>query len=114
MNRRTRPRPRPRILVPLAAAALGALIGAGSAAAAADPAAPPAATCSISGVFENGRVHLSGGGFTPGPAYVFGSAGFGGTVEIAQNGGFQIMNVPNAEYTVRQGGEVTQCSGFKG
>ncbi|CAL9623291.1 hypothetical protein SUDANB120_05919 [Streptomyces sp. enrichment culture] len=108
MNRRTRPR----ILVPLAAAALGALLGAGSAAAA--PAAPPAATCSISGVLENGRVHLSGGGFTPGPAYVFGSAGFGGTVEIAQNGGFQVMNVPNAEYTVRQGGEVTQCSGFKG
>ncbi|AXE24589.1 hypothetical protein C0216_14970 [Streptomyces globosus] len=109
MNRRTRPR----ILIPLAAAALGALTGAGAAAAAA-PAAPPAATCSISGVLENGRVHLSGGGFTPGPAYVFGSAGFGGTVEIAQNGGFQIMDVPNAEYTVRQGGEVTECSGFKG
>lgn len=78
------------------------------------PAAVPAATCSVSGVLENGRVHLSGGGFTPGPAHVFGSAGFGGTVEIAQNGGFQIMNVPPAQYSVRQGGELTQCSGFSG
>ncbi|MFD7629569.1 hypothetical protein ACFV7Q_26680 [Streptomyces sp. NPDC059851] len=78
------------------------------------PATAPAATCSVSGVLENGKVHLSGGGFTPGPAYVYGSAGFGATVEIAQNGGFQIMNMPPAQYSVRQGGELTQCSGFSG
>lgn len=74
------------------------------------PAAVPAATCSVSGVLENGKVHLSGGGFTPGPAYVYGSAGFGGTVEIAENGGFQVMNVAPGQYSVRQGGELTQCS----
>ncbi|MFF5703286.1 hypothetical protein ACFY7H_12385 [Streptomyces sp. NPDC012794] len=77
-----------------------------------EPAAAPAATCSVSGILDNGKVHLSGGGFTPGPAYVYGSAGFGGTIEIAQNGGFQILNVTPAEYSVRQGGELTECSGF--
>lgn len=74
-------------------------------------AAVPAATCSVSGVLENGKVHLSGGGFTPGPAYVYGSAGYGGTVDIAENGGFQIPNVPQGQYSIRQGGELTQCSG---
>ncbi|WP_060179825.1 hypothetical protein [Streptomyces sp. IMTB 1903] len=106
MNRRTRLL----VLGPLVAASFAA-----APAALAVPDAPaaavPAATCSTSGVLENGRVHLSGGGFTPGPAYVYGSAGFGGTVEIAQNGGFQVMNVPPGQYTVRQGGELTRCSG---
>ncbi|MET9959992.1 hypothetical protein ABZ128_13170 [Streptomyces sp. NPDC006326] len=110
MNRRTRLL----VLSPLAAAALVAAPTALAAVPQSPSAALPAATCSISGVLGNGKVHLSGGGFTPGPAYVFGSAGFGGTVEISQNGGFQIMNVPPAQYSVRQGGELTQCSGFSG
>ncbi|MFI8521566.1 hypothetical protein ACIGEZ_27685 [Streptomyces sp. NPDC085481] len=76
------------------------------------PSVVPAATCSVSGVLANGKVHLSGGGFTPGPAYWHGSTGLGGTVEIAENGGFQIYNVPPAQYTVRQGGVLTECSGF--
>ncbi|MGW6688732.1 hypothetical protein [Streptomyces sp. NPDC054961] len=108
MNRRTRLL----VLGPLAAASLVASPAALAADSQSPPAAAPAATCSVSGVLDNGKVHLSGGGFTPGPAYVFGSAGFGGTVEIAQNGGFQVMNVPPAQYSVRQGGELTQCSGF--
>lgn len=111
MNRRTRLL----LLGPLVAASFVAAPTALAAAPytppAAVPAAVPAATCSTSGVLENGKVHLSGGGFTPGPAYVYGSAGFGGTVEIAQNGGFQVMNVPPGQYSVRQGGEMTQCSG---
>ncbi|MFC9911378.1 hypothetical protein [Streptomyces sp. NPDC127197] len=110
MNRHTR-------LLALSALVAAPLVAAPTALAAVPQsplAAVPAATCSVSGVLENGKVHLSGGGFTPGPAYVFGSAGFGGTVEIAQNGGFQIMNVPPAQYSVRQGGELTQCSGFSG
>ncbi|MEU8779637.1 hypothetical protein [Streptomyces sp. NPDC048606] len=74
------------------------------------PSALPSATCSTSGILANGKVHLSGGGFTPGPAYVTGSSGLGGTVEIAQNGGFQVMNVPPGQYTIRQGGELTECS----
>ncbi|MFE2474866.1 hypothetical protein [Streptomyces sp. NPDC059389] len=97
---------------PLAAASLLAAPAALAAVPRSSPSAVPYATCSVSGVLDNGKVHLSGGGFTPGPAYVYGSAGFGGTVEIAQNGGFQIMNVPPAQYSVRQGGELTQCSGF--
>ncbi|WP_438317983.1 hypothetical protein ACSHWO_32960 [Streptomyces sp. HUAS TT3] len=102
------------VLSSLAAASLLAAPTALAALPQAEPAAAPAATCSVSGVLENGKVHLSGGGFTPGPAYVYGSAGFGGTVEIPQNGGFQIMNVPPAHYSVRQGGEMTRCSGFNG
>ncbi|MFJ3876911.1 hypothetical protein ACIPW5_05585 [Streptomyces sp. NPDC090077] len=105
MNRPARLRP----LTLLAAASL--LTAAAPAALAAVPDALPAATCSTSGVLDNGKVHLSGGGFTPGPAYIYGSAGFGGTVEIPQNGGFQVMNVPPGQYTVRQGGELTECSG---
>ncbi|MEW1802724.1 hypothetical protein ACIGO7_24600 [Streptomyces virginiae] len=107
MNRRTRLL----VLGPLVAASFVAAPAALAAAPHTPPAAFPAATCSTSGVLENGKVHLSGGGFTPGPAYVYGSAGFGGTVEIAQNGGFQVMNVPPGTYSVRQGGEMTQCSG---
>ncbi|MFE9929794.1 hypothetical protein [Streptomyces sp. NPDC005533] len=106
MNRRTRLL----VLSPLAAITLVAAPTALAAVAPSAPAAFPAATCSTSGVLDNGKVHLSGGGFTPGPAYVYGSAGFGGTVDIAQNGGFQIMNVPPGQYSVRQGGELTQCS----
>ncbi|MFI5669818.1 hypothetical protein [Streptomyces sp. NPDC051704] len=108
MNRRIRLL----VLGPLAAASLVAAPAALAALPPSSPSAVPAATCSVSGVLDNGKVHLSGGGFTPGPAYVYGSAGFGGTVEIAQNGGFQIMNVPPAQYSIRQGGELTQCSGF--
>ncbi|MGW2994380.1 hypothetical protein ACWDA9_22290 [Streptomyces sp. NPDC001193] len=100
------------VIGPLAAASLLAAPAALAAVPRSSPSAVPSATCSVSGVLDNGKVHLSGGGFTPGPAYVYGSAGFGGTVEIAQNGGFQIMNVPPAQYSVRQGGELTQCSGF--
>ncbi|MFF4104487.1 hypothetical protein [Streptomyces sp. NPDC001903] len=110
MNRRTRMF----VIGSLAAASLVAAPTALAAVPQSPPAAVPAATCSVSGVLDNGKVHLSGGGFTPGPAYVYGSAGFGGTVEIAQNGGFQIMNVPPAQYSIRQGGELTQCSGFNG
>ncbi|MEU9088496.1 hypothetical protein [Streptomyces sp. NPDC048357] len=107
MNRRTRVL----VLSPLAAIALVAAPTALVAVAQSPPTAVPAATCSTSGVLDNGKVHLSGGGFTPGPAYVYGSAGFGGTVDIAENGGFQVMNVPPGQYSVRQGGELTQCSG---
>lgn len=93
---------------------LGMLVAAASAAGPALAAVPgdvlPSATCSTSGVLANGKVHLSGGGFTPGAAYVTGSSGFGGTIEIAQNGGFQILNVPPGEYSIRQGGQFTECS----
>ncbi|MFD3696321.1 hypothetical protein ACFWUZ_09180 [Streptomyces sp. NPDC058646] len=34
------------------------------------PTAAPAATCSVSGVLDDGKVHLSGGGFTPGAAFL--------------------------------------------
>ncbi|MFF5447679.1 hypothetical protein [Streptomyces sp. NPDC012888] len=103
---------RPARLLALGALVAGAAFVTGPTALAASPYdVLPTATCSTSGVLDNGKVHLSGGGFTPGPAYVFGSAGFGGTVEIAQNGGFQVMNVPPGDYLVRQGGEVTECSG---
>ncbi|MFI8364328.1 hypothetical protein ACIGD1_29730 [Streptomyces sp. NPDC085612] len=105
MNRRTR-------LCVLCSFAAASLLAAPAAVAATS--AVPSATCSVSGVLPNGKVHLSGGGFTQGPAYIYGSAGFGGTVEIGQNGGFQVMDVPPAQYTVRQGGEVTECSGFNG
>ncbi|MFD3555782.1 hypothetical protein ACFWWA_27340 [Streptomyces goshikiensis] len=76
--------------------------------------AAPAATCSISGVFENGKVHLSGGGFTPGQAFLSSPTAAGGTFSIAENGGFQMMNVENAQYTVTQANQHTECSGFKG
>ncbi|MER5568401.1 hypothetical protein ABT083_19625 [Streptomyces goshikiensis] len=76
--------------------------------------AAPAATCSISGVFENGKVHLSGGGFTPGQAFLSSPTAAGGTFTIAENGGFQMMNVENARYTVTQANQHTECSGFKG
>ncbi|MFB7180359.1 hypothetical protein ACFCYI_21985 [Streptomyces sp. NPDC056257] len=106
MNRRTRIL----VLSPLVAITLVAAPTALAAVAQSPSAALPAATCSTSGVLDNGKVHLSGGGFTPGPAYVYGSAGFGWTVDIAENGGFQVMNVPPGQYSVRQGGELTQCS----
>ncbi|MFD9354601.1 hypothetical protein [Streptomyces sp. NPDC060031] len=108
MNRRARLL----VLSPLVAASFVAAPTALAAVPQSSPAAVPTATCSVSGILDNGKVHLSGGGFTPGPAYIYGSAGFGGTVDIAQNGGFQVMNVPPADYTVRQGGELTECSGF--
>ncbi|MFE3671158.1 hypothetical protein [Streptomyces goshikiensis] len=76
--------------------------------------AAPAATCSISGVFENGKVHLSGGGFTPGQAFLSSPTAAGGSFTIAENGGFQMMNVENARYTVTQANQHTECSGFKG
>ncbi|MFJ3727930.1 hypothetical protein ACIPYQ_35910 [Streptomyces sp. NPDC090045] len=106
MNRRTRLL----VLVPLAAASLVAAPSALAVAPVSAPAVVPAATCSVSGVLENGKVHLSGGGFTPGPAYYQGSSGFGGTTSVAENGGFQVMNVAPGQYSVRQGGELTQCS----
>ncbi|MFE3629691.1 hypothetical protein [Streptomyces goshikiensis] len=76
--------------------------------------AAPAATCSISGVFENGKVDLSGGGFTPGQAFLSSPTAAGGSFTIAENGGFQMMNVENARYTVTQANQHTECSGFKG
>ncbi|MCX4695370.1 hypothetical protein [Streptomyces sp. NBC_01408] len=79
------------------------------------PAAAPTATCSISGVFPaTGKVHLSGGGFTPGPAFLSSPTAAGGSFEVAENGGFQFLNVENAQYTVTQSGQHTQCSGFMG
>ncbi|MFF3431547.1 hypothetical protein [Streptomyces sp. NPDC002602] len=76
-------------------------------------AAAPAATCSISGVFPNGKVHLSGGGFTPGSAFLSSPTASGGSFTIGGDGGFQMMNVENAKYTVSQGNDRTECSGFK-
>ncbi|MCX4547137.1 hypothetical protein [Streptomyces sp. NBC_01565] len=76
--------------------------------------AAPAATCSISGVFPNGKVHLSGGGFTPGQALLSSPTAAGGSFTIAANGGFNMLNVENAQYTVSQGNQRTECSGFKG
>ncbi|MGW6832948.1 hypothetical protein ACWGCI_05990 [Streptomyces sp. NPDC054949] len=76
-------------------------------------AAAPTATCSISGVFPNGKVHLSGGGFTPGSAFLSSPTAAGGSFAIGGDGGFQMMNVENAKYTVSQGNDRTECSGFK-
>ncbi|MEU6315485.1 hypothetical protein [Streptomyces sp. NPDC047014] len=107
MNRRTRLC----VLSSFAAASLIAAPAALAAPVAAVPSAVPTATCSTSGVLPNGKVNLSGGGFTQGPAYIYGTAGYGGTAEIGQSGGFQVSDVPPGHYTVRQGGEVTECSG---
>ncbi|MGW6823971.1 hypothetical protein [Streptomyces sp. NPDC055005] len=76
-------------------------------------AAAPTATCSISGVFPSGKVHLSGGGFTPGSAFLSSPTAAGGSFTIGGDGGFQMMNVENAKYTVSQGNDRTECSGFK-
>ncbi|WP_328923875.1 hypothetical protein OG429_04015 [Streptomyces sp. NBC_00190] len=108
MNRPTRLS----VLAPFAAAAILAAPTALAWAPAA--AAAPAATCSISGVLDNGKVHLSGGGFTPGPAFLSSPTAAGGQFTIGADGGFQMVNVENAQYTVSQGNEHTQCSGFSG
>ncbi|MEU9303469.1 hypothetical protein [Streptomyces sp. NPDC048269] len=76
--------------------------------------AVPAATCSISGVLDNGKVHLSGGGFTPGPAFLSSPTAAGGQFNIGEDGGFQMLNVENAKYSVSQGNQHTECSGFVG
>ncbi|MGW9373469.1 hypothetical protein ACWGVR_26010 [Streptomyces xanthophaeus] len=99
------------LLAPLLAGAF-LVAPASLAAAQSAPAAAPAATCSISGVFPNGKVHLSGGGFTPGAAFLSSPTAAGGQFQIEENGGFNRMNVENAEYTVTQNGVHTQCSGF--
>ncbi|KOY56572.1 hypothetical protein ADK59_17415 [Streptomyces sp. XY332] len=107
MNRRIR-------LLLLAPVMAGAFIAAPASLAWGAAAAAPAATCSISGVFPNGKVHLSGGGFTPGPAFLSSPTAAGGSFTIGADGGFQMLNVDNAQYTVSQGNERTECSGFKG
>ncbi|MFF3859645.1 hypothetical protein [Streptomyces sp. NPDC002209] len=99
------------VLTPLMA---GTFIAAPAALAGSAAAAAPTATCSISGVFDNGKVHLSGGGFTPGPAYLSSPTAAGGQFTIGADGGFQKLNVENAQYTVTQGNEHTECSGFNG
>ena len=89
------------VLAPLAATAFAAAPAALAAPSLASSALP-AASCSTSGILENGKVHLSGGGFTPGPAYISGTAGFGGTVEIPENGGFQSVGIAaSARYEFR-------------
>ncbi|RSS79784.1 hypothetical protein [Streptomyces sp. WAC06614] len=88
---------------------LAAPVALGAASAAA---AVPAASCSISGVLPNGRVHLSGGGFLPGTAYLSSPQGWGGTVTVAANGGFNAPNVHRADYTVSQGSTQTHCYGY--
>ncbi|WP_411101471.1 hypothetical protein [Streptomyces sp. cmx-4-9] len=106
-NRRTR--------LSLAAPLLaGALLAAPAALTWSAASAAPAATCSISGVFPNGKVHLSGGGFTPGSAFLSSPTAAGGQITIPANGGFTLTDVENAQYTVTQANEHTQCSGFKG
>ncbi|QES51376.1 hypothetical protein DEJ50_29575 [Streptomyces venezuelae] len=105
MNRRTRLT----LFTPLAAGvlALAPVALAGSAVAA------PLATCSISGVLENGKVHLSGGGFQPGvSAFLSSPTAAGGQFRMGDDGGFVMLNVENAKYTVSQGNERTECSGF--
>ncbi|MCY0923364.1 MULTISPECIES: hypothetical protein [unclassified Streptomyces] len=98
------------LLVPAMA---GSLLAAPAAFAWGQAAAAPTATCSISGVFPNGKVHLSGGGFTPGSAFLSSPTAAGGSFTIGGDGGFQMMNVENAKYTVSQGNDRTECSGFK-
>ncbi|MFI6004868.1 hypothetical protein ACIA98_31430 [Streptomyces sp. NPDC051366] len=99
------------VLTPVMA---GAFIAAPAALAWSTAAATPTATCSISGVFDNGKVHLSGGGFTPGSAFLSSPTAAGGSFTIGADGGFQKLNVENAQYTVTQGNEHTECSGFNG
>lgn len=106
MNRRVRLS----LLTPLMA---GSLIAAPAAFAWGTAAAAPSATCSISGVLPGGTVHLSGGGFTPGTAFLSSPTAAGGSFTIGADGGFQMMNVENGSYTVSQGNDRTQCSGFK-
>ncbi|WP_329447606.1 hypothetical protein OG906_32485 [Streptomyces sp. NBC_01426] len=98
------------LLVPAMA---GSLLAAPAAFAWGQASAAPTATCSISGVFPNGKVHLSGGGFTPGSAFLSSPTAAGGSFTIGGDGGFQMMNVENAKYTVSQGNDRTECSGFK-
>ncbi|MBW5483142.1 hypothetical protein [Streptomyces bambusae] len=107
LNRRVRPL----LLAPVLA---GALVAAPAALHAATAAAAPAATCSVSAVLPNGKVHLSGGGFTPGPAFLSSPTAAGGQFTIPANGGFNMPNVEPAQYTVSQGNEHTQCSGYSG
>ncbi|WP_030296133.1 hypothetical protein [Streptomyces katrae] len=59
-------------------------------------------------------MHLSGSGFTPGPGFLSSPTAAGGSLTIGADGGFQKMNLENAQYTVSQGNEHTECSGFKG
>ncbi|MEV0413517.1 hypothetical protein AB0I68_22605 [Streptomyces sp. NPDC050448] len=106
LNRRVR-------LLVLTPVLAGSLIAAPAAFAWAPSAAAPAATCSISGVLPNGKVHLSGGGFTPGSAFLSSPTAAGGAFTIGEDGGFQMLNVENAQYTVSQGNQQTDCSGFK-
>lgn len=96
------------VLTPLVA---GALIAAPAAFAwGPSAAAAPTATCSTSGVLPDGTVHLSGGGFKPGPAFLSSPTAGGGSFTISDNGGFQMLNVEKAKYTVSQGSERTECS----
>ncbi|MER5873047.1 hypothetical protein [Streptomyces sp. NPDC002044] len=106
MNRRVR-------LSLLTSLMAGSLIAAPAAFAWGPAAAAPTATCSISGVLPGGTVHLSGGGFTPGTAFLSSPTAAGGSFAIGADGGFQMMNVENGSYTVSQGNDRTQCSGFK-
>ncbi|GGZ63057.1 hypothetical protein [Streptomyces subrutilus] len=103
---------RVRLLI-LAPALAGSFLVAPAALAWTQAAAVPAATCSISGVLPNGMVRLSGGGFTPGSAFLSSPTAAGGSFAIGQDGGFQMANVENAKYTVSQGNDRTECSGFK-
>ncbi|MCY0947345.1 hypothetical protein [Streptomyces antarcticus] len=91
----------------------GSLLAAPAAFAWGPAAAAPTATCSISGVLPGGTVHLSGGGFTPGAAFLSSPTAAGGSFTIGADGGFQMANVENGSYTVSQGNDRTQCSGFK-
>ncbi|MER5929025.1 hypothetical protein [Streptomyces sp. NPDC002054] len=109
MNRRTRLT----LFTPLVAGTLAlapAAFAGGSAAVAA-----PLATCSISGVLDNGKVHLSGGGFQPGvSSFLSSPTAAGGQFRMGDDGGFVMLNVENAKYTVSQGNDRTECSGFMG
>ncbi|OKK22044.1 hypothetical protein AMK16_02100 [Streptomyces sp. CB00455] len=108
MNRRIRLS----LLAPLAAAAL--LTAPAAFAWAPSAAAAPTATCSISGVMPDGTVRLSGGGFAPGTAFLSSPTAAGGSFTIGSDGGFQMASVENARYTVSQGNDRTECSGFSG
>ncbi|MFJ3925313.1 hypothetical protein [Streptomyces sp. NPDC090022] len=104
------------VLAPVAAGALIAapLAFAPVALAPRAAAALPAATCSVSAASEDGTARLSGSGFEPGLAFLSSPTAPGGSFMIGSDGGFQMMNVKYAPYTVQQGGERTVCGGFGG
>ncbi|MER6997030.1 hypothetical protein [Streptomyces sp. NPDC000410] len=72
-------------------------------------AAAPTATCSLSGLLPNGKVHVSGGGYEPGRVFVFNSTELEGASVEVMNGGFTLKDQTNGKYIIFQNNKQTEC-----